>query len=113
MPGIYLSTLMEQGVSEGNWVLLQNCHLSISWMPELERLCEEISPTQTHQDFRLWLTSKPSTAFPTAILQIGVKMTKEPPKGLRANLRSTYSKMDDDKLKRTCKPADYRKMLFG
>lgn len=40
-------------------------------------------------------------------------MTKEPPKGLRANLRSTYSKMDDDKLKRTCKPADFRKMLFG
>lgn len=45
--------------------------------------------------------------------QIGVKMTKEPPKGLRANLRATYSKMDDDKLKRTCKPADFRKMLFG
>lgn len=40
-------------------------------------------------------------------------MTKEPPKGLRANLRSTYSKMDDDKLKRTCKPEDFRKMLFG
>lgn len=40
-------------------------------------------------------------------------MTKEPPKGLRANLRSTYVKMDDDKLKRTCKPVDFRKMLFG
>lgn len=40
-------------------------------------------------------------------------MTKEPPKGLRANLRSTYVKMDDDKLKRTCKPEDFRKMLFG
>lgn len=40
-------------------------------------------------------------------------MTKEPPKGLRANLRSTYSKMDDEKLGRTCKPGDFRKMLFG
>ncbi|CAM9957671.1 unnamed protein product, partial [Sphacelaria rigidula] len=40
-------------------------------------------------------------------------MTKEPPKGLRANLRSTYAKMDDDKLGRTCKPKDFRKMLFG
>lgn len=40
-------------------------------------------------------------------------MTKEPPKGLRANLRSTYAKMDDDKLGRTCKPGDFRKMLFG
>lgn len=40
-------------------------------------------------------------------------MTKEPPKGLRANLKATYSKMDDDKLNRTRKPADFRKMLFG
>ena len=27
--------LVEQGYAKGLWVLLQNCHLSISWMPEL------------------------------------------------------------------------------
>ena len=45
--------------------------------------------------------------------KIGVKMTKEPPKGLRANLKATYSKIEDGKLGRTRKPADFRKMLFG
>lgn len=25
--------LVEQGYSKGMWILLQNCHLSISWMP--------------------------------------------------------------------------------
>lgn len=46
-------------------------------------------------------------------MQVGVKMTKEPPKGLRANLKSTYIKMSDDKLNRTRKPDSFRRLLFG
>lgn len=107
------STLIEKGMAAGDWVMLQNCHLSISWMPTLEQICESMEPDKVHPEFRLWLTSMPSESFPTSVLQNGVKITKEPPKGLRANLKSTYIKLDNEKIKRTNKPKEFQKLLFG
>eukprot|EP00392_Amoebophrya_sp_AT5.2_P006222 g6232.t1 len=82
----------------GGWVLLMNCHLAISWMPELERICEQMSAEDTNPDYRLWLTSMPSPAFPALLLQNGVKMTNEPPAGLKANLMYTFTRLDDKML---------------
>ena len=52
--------MIADGQEKGTWVMLQNCHLAVSWMTALERICEDMTPENTHKDFRLWLTSYPS-----------------------------------------------------
>ena len=110
--GVKATKMIEEATQKGTWVYLQNCHLYVSWLVELERMCEELSPETVHKDFRMWLTSMPSPAFPVSILQNGVKMTNEPPKGLKANLRSAYFKLDNSVLASTTKPDIFKRLLF-
>jgi dynein heavy chain len=37
-------------------------------MGRLEKISEELPLKKPHREFRLWLTSYPSTAFPVAVL---------------------------------------------
>jgi dynein heavy chain len=107
--------LIEEGIKNGNWVFLANCHLNVSWLPELTKLVEGFSSQHPppHPKFRLWLSSDPDPRFPIALLQGSIKMTTEPPKGLKANLLRLYSNITEEDFNRSNKPEKYKKLLFA
>lgn len=115
--GPHAERLIESSVKNGDWVLLQNCHLAKSWMPTLEKIVLGLEENQDviHEDFRLYLTSFPANYFPVTVLQNGVKLTNEPPKGLRANLiRSFDNNIVSESIWEGClKPQPWKKLLLG
>jgi len=81
-------------------------------MPRLEAIIEQLSE-ENHPDFRIWLTSMPSQNFPVSVLQTSVKMTMEPPTGLRSNLLRTYAMLDNRQLNDCVKPNEFKKLMFA
>jgi dynein heavy chain len=106
--------MLEEGSRSGKWVFLANCHLMLSWMADLEKAVEEllIRP-DLNPRFRLWLSSAPHPKFPISILQRGIKMTTEPPSGLRANLLTLYNTVTPEQFSRCGQVSKYRKLLFS
>jgi len=116
--GVKAEKLIAAAVKSGSWVILQNCHLAVSWMTTLDRICEEFNTAETPPNpaFRLWLTSYPSEHFPVAVLQNGIKMTNEPPKGMRANMMQSFLNdpvNDPDFFEGCSRPGELKKLLVG
>uniref|UniRef100_A0A803TD88 Dynein axonemal heavy chain 10 n=1 Tax=Anolis carolinensis TaxID=28377 RepID=A0A803TD88_ANOCA len=95
--------LLENAVARGQWLMLQNCHLLVKWLIDLEKALEKI--VKPHPDFRLWLTTDPTKGFPIGILQKSLKVVTEPPNGLKLNMRATYFKISNEALEQCPHPA--------
>jgi len=67
-------------------------------MLDMENIIQDLieNPSNVNKDFRLFLSSMPSKSFPTFVLQNSLKVTNEPPKGVRANLRRSFVEMNTD-----------------
>jgi dynein heavy chain len=54
-------------------------------MAEMENILNP-KDVEIHEEFRLWITCAPDPAFPLSLLQMAIKVTMEPPKGMKAGL---------------------------
>ena len=79
--------LLLDAASKGGWLLLQNVHLVIAWLPTLIQALRTLKPSES---FRLFLTSEAHSGFPSILLQSCLKLTVEAPPGLKKNLQRAY-----------------------
>lgn len=80
---------------DGTWVILCNCHLFEDWLPELQKetdIIRDPSNMNVNGEFRLFLTARPCNRFPIPLLQYGIKVAYENPKGLKKNMMGSLLK---------------------
>jgi dynein heavy chain len=102
---------LKDGAEKGNWVYLANCHLSISLMPELEGIIEQVVKTNLDPKFRLFLSSRPHEKFPISLLQRSQLVTQEPPRGIKANMLRMYNNMSE--FQSTVMDKEFKRALYG
>ncbi|XP_015173622.1 PREDICTED: dynein heavy chain 7, axonemal-like [Polistes dominula] len=82
--------LIKKAQEDGGWVFLQNCHLAVPWLFQLEKICENLNASNTSLTFRLWLSSYSINEFPISILQNCVKITLDDPNNIKENLLRSF-----------------------
>lgn len=113
--GPIAESLIDKSLRLGHWVFLQNCHLATSWMSQMESIVRNITlgNIKAHENFRLFLSSMPQKSFPISVLQNSVKVTNEPPKGIKANVLGALSYIDSDFFEQHILQAKWRAIVFG
>lgn len=113
--GPLAESLIDKSLRSGHWVFLQNCHLATSWMRVLETIVRNLTLgiTKSNPEFRLFLSSMPTQSFPISVLQNSVKITNEPPKGIKANVTGALSDLKREFFEEHIQEGKWRSLIFG
>lgn len=89
-------TKIEEGKTNGNWVLLENIHLMVDWLKELNKIIDEIasggggSSSYINNKFRLFLTTDACPDIPISIMERTILTIIEPPAGIKPNMKKAW-----------------------
>jgi dynein heavy chain, axonemal len=100
---------LELAARQGHWVFLNNVHLMPKWLVHMEKRLETYGQvgasnaapvlegessgqvSAIHPEFRVFFSSDPSNNIPIGILDRCIKITSDPPSGLKANLKQAFA----------------------
>eukprot|EP00759_Apiculatamorpha_spiralis_P055872 PhF_6_TR7914/c0_g1_i1/m.11798/K10408/DNAH; dynein heavy chain, axonemal len=80
---------------KGGWLMIANIHLVPDWLHKLEQKVSNLTES-VHANFRLILTSEPCHYVPVPLLQVSVKVSTAPPRGVKQNILLASERITPD-----------------
>lgn len=87
---------LEMAHRQGHWVVLNNVHLMPRWLIDLEKKLDEFALEGSNKKFRLFLSSDAANSIPIGLLNRCIKITNEPPAGLKANIKRAFASLNKE-----------------
>jgi dynein heavy chain len=96
---------------------LQNIHLTIDWTNgPLEKTVDKLAEG-AHEEFRLFLSAEPPPSLERGIaisvLQNSIKLTNEPPEGMKQNLARAYGNFSEEMFEACAKQGEFKSIVFA
>ena len=98
--------------ADGGWAMLENIELVAGWLPKLEKKLESLEEGADPL-FRVFLSAMPQPVVPVPILQKSIKLTNEPPSGLKANLKRAYLNFTEAIWENSSKQSEFKAIIFA
>ncbi|KJP87906.1 hypothetical protein AK88_02510 [Plasmodium fragile] len=87
----YLLQILNDSIKNGFWVLIENAHLNIHLILEIEKYIEACNIQYSNPDFRIWISTSSVKSFPDYLLKLCVKITFENVHNLKSGLLNIYT----------------------
>ncbi|XP_015255846.1 PREDICTED: dynein heavy chain 11, axonemal [Cyprinodon variegatus] len=109
--------VLRNASKHGQWVILQNVHLAVRWLPLLDALLE-MAAADSHASYRVFITAEPAESpeqhmIPRGVLENAIKITNEPPSGMNPSLHAALNNFSQETLDMSSREQEFNLMLFS
>jgi len=92
-------SMLGLAAKQGTWVMLKNVHLCVDWLREtLVKRLQAFTISNTHEDFRVFITSEINPRLPTSLLRVCDVVVAQAPTGIRASLTRFFASVSKERL---------------
>lgn len=102
---------LDIGHKDGHWVMLQNVHLMPAFLYDLEKKLDAFALEGSNPTFRLFVSSDPANSIPIGLLEKSIKLTNEPPMGVKQNLKRAFTYFNKEQIEE--KDGKVKTILFA